>query len=88
MLQYSNVETFITFRSSTPLVLAFCDWAFLGRHLPCGRSWAALLALLASTAGYAYYDEGFVVETAVWLLAWCARGAARRVRSAIMRRSR
>ena len=38
-LQYSNVETFITFRSSTPLVLSLCDYFFLGRAWPNTRSW-------------------------------------------------
>lgn len=70
VLQHSNVETFITFRSSTPLVLAFCDWAFLGRQLPCSRSWSALGALLLSSAGYAYFDKGFVVNAYVWLAIW------------------
>jgi solute carrier family 35 protein len=70
VLQHSNVETFITFRSSTPLVLAFCDWAFLGRALPSQRSWAALSALLLSSAGYAYYDRGFVVDAYIWLFIW------------------
>jgi hypothetical protein len=34
VLVYSNVETFITFRSSTPLVLCIFDYLFLGRELP------------------------------------------------------
>lgn len=34
VLVYSNVETFITFRSSTPLVLSVFDYLFLGRELP------------------------------------------------------
>ena len=70
VLQFSNVETFITFRSSTPLVLAFCDWAFLGRKLPCTRSWLSLTMLLLSSAGYAYFDDGFVVNAYVWLIIW------------------
>lgn len=70
VLQHSNVETFITFRSSTPLVLAFCDWLFLGRALPSQRSWASLSLLLLSSAGYAYYDRGFVVNAYVWLFIW------------------
>ena len=57
VLQHSNVETFVTFRSSTPVVLCLCDWAFLGRRLPCGRSWVALALLVASTAGYCYFDQ-------------------------------
>ncbi|GBF88510.1 hypothetical protein Rsub_01225 [Raphidocelis subcapitata] len=70
VLQHSNVETFITFRSSTPIVLAFCDYAFLGRALPCARSWGSLAALLLSAAGYAVFDRGFVVNAYAWLLVW------------------
>jgi GDP-mannose transporter len=43
VLQFSNVETFIIFRSSTPLVLCICDDLFLGRHLPSMRSVACPL---------------------------------------------
>ncbi len=32
--QNSNVETFITFRASTPIVLSVCDYVFLGRTWP------------------------------------------------------
>lgn len=73
VLQHSNVETFITFRSSTPLVLSFFDWALLGRQLPTKRSWAALAVLLMSSAGYAYYDKRFVVNAYAWLSVWCVR---------------
>ena len=38
-LQYANVETFIVFRSSTPILIAFLDYVFLGRQLPNMRSW-------------------------------------------------
>jgi GDP-mannose transporter len=72
VLQHSNVETFITFRSSTPLILAFCDFAFLGRQLPSGRSWAALAALALSAGGYAYHDRGFVVNAYAWVVVWYA----------------
>lgn len=33
-LQYANVETFIVFRSSTPMLIAVLDYFFLGRELP------------------------------------------------------
>jgi solute carrier family 35 len=69
---YSNVETFITFRSATPLVLSVCDWAFLGRELPGGRSLAAIFALVASCAGYTYFDQGFHIQAYTWLCVWVA----------------
>ena len=70
VLQHSNVETFITYRSSTPIVLAVCDYVFLGRQLPCACSWDSLGALLMSAAGYAAFDRGFVVNAYAWLLVW------------------
>jgi len=62
VLLYSNVETFITARSSTPLVLSVCDYLFLGRKLPGRRSVCSLLLLVASCAGYTMFDQGFKVE--------------------------
>lgn len=70
VLQYSNVETFITFRSSTPLVLCICDYMFLGRQLPSSRSIACLLGLLLSSAGYAAVDHMFDVRAYSWLAVW------------------
>lgn len=70
VLQFSNVETFITFRSSTPLVLCICDYIFLGRELPSLRSVISLLAVLASCTGYALVDHAFDVRAYSWLAAW------------------
>lgn len=70
VLQYSNVETFITFRSSTPLVLCLCDYLFLGRHLPSSRSVTCLLGLLLSSAGYAAVDHMFDIRAYSWLGVW------------------
>jgi len=69
-IQHANVETFITFRSSTPLVISICDFIFLGRELPNGRSWACLLGLLCGAVGYVMTDAGFRVEAYYWLAAW------------------
>lgn len=49
------------FRSSTPLVIALLDYAFLGRELPSLRSWASLLLLLVGAFGYVMYDANFEV---------------------------
>jgi len=61
-LQYANVETFIVFRSSTPLLIALLDYAFLGRELPSLRSWCSLLLLLCGAFGYVMYDADFEVS--------------------------
>jgi syndecan 4 len=42
-LQFANVETFVVFRASTPIVISLCDWLFLGRELPDRRSACALV---------------------------------------------
>lgn len=70
VLSYSNVETFITFRSSTPLVLSIFDYLLLGRELPGGRSIFSLVLLVASCAGYTIFDEGFKLQAYTWLLVW------------------
>jgi GDP-mannose transporter len=70
VLQYSNVETFITFRSSTPLILCVCDFLFLGRHLPSLRSVACLVALLVSSLGYVLVDHAFDIRAYSWLAMW------------------
>jgi solute carrier family 35 len=72
VLQYSNVETFITFRSSTPLILCVCDYVFLGRTLPSMRSLFCLVILLVSSAGYAYVDHAFDIRAYSWLAVWFA----------------
>ncbi|KAG2482079.1 hypothetical protein HYH03_018971 [Edaphochlamys debaryana] len=72
VLQHANVETFITFRSSTPLVLSLCDYFFLGRALPSLRSWLSLIVLLGGSVGYVMVDSDYKVDAYVWLLMWYA----------------
>ncbi len=71
-LQYANVETFIVFRSSTPLLVAFLDFAFLGRSLPSPRSWASLGFILVGAFGYMSSDSTFEVRSYSWATAWYA----------------
>ena len=47
-------------------MLAFFDWALLGRQLPGARSWAALLGLLLSAVGYTVFDKGFKLTAYFW----------------------
>jgi GDP-mannose transporter len=70
VLAFSNVETFITFRSSTPLVLSLFDYALLGRELPGGRSIFSLVLLIASCGGYTWFDQGFKLQAYTWLVVW------------------
>ena len=61
-LQYANVETFIVFRASTPLLIGIAEWAFMGRELPNTRSTVALLALVGGAVWYVVTDASFVVH--------------------------
>lgn len=74
-LQYANVETFMVFRFSTPLVVSIADYLFLGRKLPCPRSWACLFALLVGAFAYATTDSAFHVKgytfCAIWYCIFC-----------------
>ena len=74
-LQYANVETFMVFRFSTPLVVSIADYLFLGRKLPSSRSWACLVALLVGALAYAQTDSSFHVKgytfCAVWYMIFC-----------------
>jgi len=69
-LQYANVETFIVFRASTPLVITFCDCIFLGRALPGTRSWISLVGLLAGAIGYVMADSSVEVNGYKWVMVW------------------
>jgi solute carrier family 35 protein len=70
ILQYANVETFIVFRSSTPLLISIFDYWFLGRELPSGRSWACLGLLLVGAIGYVLNDKFFRVDAYLWVIVW------------------
>lgn len=58
-LRYSNIDTIIVFRASTPLVVSVLDRAFLGREWPPLRSLLALLVLACAAAGYVLSDHAF-----------------------------
>lgn len=70
VLQNANVETFITFRSSTPLIMSLLDSVFLGRELPSASNWGWLALLLTGSAGYVYYDSSFQIKAYIWLALW------------------
>ena len=70
ILQYANVETFIVFRSSTPLLIALLDYLYLGRELPSYKSTISLLCLTSGSLLYVYTDSQFEVRAYMWVLCW------------------
>uniref|UniRef100_A0A7S3AR80 Sugar phosphate transporter domain-containing protein n=1 Tax=Haptolina ericina TaxID=156174 RepID=A0A7S3AR80_9EUKA len=70
ILKHCNVETFIVFRASTPLVIGVADWIFLGRELPNKRSLFAMLSLMVGAGLYVHFDGDFNVNGYMWVAAW------------------
>lgn len=48
------------------------DYTFLGRKLPCARSWLSLVGLLIGAVMYVLYDSAFDVRAYMWVAAWFA----------------
>lgn len=69
-LQYCNVETFIVFRASVPLVLCFLEYKFLGRELPDKQSALCLAGLLFGSCLYIATDVHFEVHGYYWIGIW------------------
>ena len=70
VLQYANIETFIVFRASTPILICLLDIIYLGRDTPTLRSMAALTCLLAGAIAYVLTDSQFEVTAYSWVLKW------------------
>lgn len=70
VLQYSTVETFIAFRSLTPLLVAALDTIVRGEPRPSLRTGACLLAIAAGAATYACDDTNFSFHAYAWACAY------------------
>ena len=70
LLKYANVETFIVFRSSTPLLVAVADTLFRKQPLPNRWSVLALFVILLGAVGYVRSDSQFNVRAYSWALAY------------------
>mmetsp|Transcript_14934 Transcript_14934/g.18421 ORF Transcript_14934/g.18421 Transcript_14934/m.18421 type:complete len:378 (-) Transcript_14934:204-1337(-) len=72
VLQYSTVETFIAFRSMTPLLVSFLDTVARGESPPSFRTVCCLLAIAAGAASYAYEDANFSIIGYAWACIYLA----------------
>mmetsp|Transcript_23517 Transcript_23517/g.28970 ORF Transcript_23517/g.28970 Transcript_23517/m.28970 type:complete len:252 (+) Transcript_23517:346-1101(+) len=72
ILQHANVETFIVFRVSTPLIISLLEYKYLGRELPSRRSWLCLFFLLIGGISYVAFDKFFSVDAYFWVVIWYA----------------
>ncbi|CAI5460986.1 unnamed protein product [Closterium sp. Yama58-4] len=70
LLKHANIETFIVFRSSTPLLVAIADSVFMGRSWPSGLTFLSLLTIFGGAVGYVFFDTGFTVTAYAWAWAY------------------
>jgi len=70
ILQYANVETFIVFRCSTPILVAICDSFFTGRQWPSLPAFASLGVIFFGALTYMATDSAFTVRAYSWALAY------------------
>lgn len=70
LLRHANVDTFIVFRSCTPLLVAVADTAFRKQPCPSKLTYLALVVILGGAFGYVATDSGFNLTAYSWALAY------------------
>ncbi|XP_010493088.1 PREDICTED: GDP-mannose transporter GONST4-like [Camelina sativa] len=70
LLRHANVDTFIVFRSLTPLLVAIADTIFRSQPLPSRLTFLALIVILAGAVGYVATDSAFTLTAYSWALAY------------------
>lgn len=70
LLRHANVDTFIVFRSLTPLLVAIADTAFRKQPCPSKLTFASLLIILGGAVGYVATDSGFTLTAYSWAFAY------------------
>ncbi|KAM1072488.1 hypothetical protein FF1_017746 [Malus domestica] len=70
LLRHANVDTFIVFRSCTPLLVALADTAFRKQPIPSKLTFVSLLIILGGAVGYVATDSGFTLTAYAWAFAY------------------
>ncbi|PON56950.1 Sugar phosphate transporter domain containing protein [Parasponia andersonii] len=70
LLRHANVDTFIVFRSLTPLLVAIADTAFRKQPCPSRLTFLSLLVILGGAIGYVATDSGFTLTAYSWAFAY------------------
>ncbi|KAH7279336.1 hypothetical protein KP509_37G015200 [Ceratopteris richardii] len=70
LLKHANVDTFIVFRSSTPILVAIADTMFRKQPWPSKYTFLSLLLILAGAMGYVLSDSAFSVTAYSWAVAY------------------
>ncbi|CAA7408842.1 unnamed protein product [Spirodela intermedia] len=70
LLRHANVDTFIVFRSLTPLLVAVADTAFRKQPCPSKLTFLSLVTILSGAVGYVMTDSGFTLTAYSWAVAY------------------
>ncbi|XP_019192397.1 PREDICTED: GDP-mannose transporter GONST4 [Ipomoea nil] len=70
LLSHANVDTFIVFRSCTPLLVALADTTFRKQPLPSKLTFLSLVIILGGAIGYVATDSGFTLTAYSWAVAY------------------
>ncbi|CAN1120189.1 GDP-fucose transporter 1 [Linum perenne] len=70
LLRHANVDTFIVFRSLTPLLVAIADTLFRKQPVPSRLTFLSLFVILGGAVGYVATDSAFTLTAYSWALAY------------------
>ncbi|KAK4265139.1 hypothetical protein QN277_026228 [Acacia crassicarpa] len=70
LLRHANVDTFIVFRSLTPLLVAVADTTFRKQPCPSKLTFVSLLIILSGAVGYVATDSAFSATAYSWAFAY------------------
>ncbi|KAG9459583.1 hypothetical protein H6P81_004091 [Aristolochia fimbriata] len=70
LLRHANVDTFIVFRSLTPLLVAIADTLFRKQPLPSKLTFLSLVIILGGAIGYVMTDSAFTLMAYSWAFAY------------------
>ncbi|XP_042506139.1 GDP-fucose transporter 1 [Macadamia integrifolia] len=70
LLRHANVDTFIVFRSLTPLLVAVADTAFRKQPCPSKLTFLSLVIILGGAVGYVATDSAFTLTAYSWAFAY------------------
>ncbi|CAI0389743.1 unnamed protein product [Linum tenue] len=70
LLRHANVDTFIVFRSLTPLLVAIADTLFRKQPIPSRLTFLSLFIILGGAVGYVATDSAFTLTAYSWALAY------------------
>ncbi|XP_071742282.1 GDP-fucose transporter 1-like [Rutidosis leptorrhynchoides] len=70
LLRHANVDTFIVFRSLTPILVAIADTMFRKQPIPSKLTFVSLLVIMGGAVGYVATDSGFNLTAYSWAFAY------------------